>query len=211
MPARRCRTIGIRKIEVARADITMVSKCGAEFGAVLQAAQLGDEWAVGCIYDEIQPALLRYLRWQEASVADDLASEVWLAVAEGLRRFEGDEAAFRGWIFTLARRRLADHRRREGRRRTRPVPDAAGVDPVTSGDPSELVTSRMSAQNAIARLSARLPAEQAEVVVLRVVCGLPVEEVARVVAKKPGTVRVLQHRALRRLASQLRDNFPLEV
>jgi RNA polymerase sigma-70 factor (ECF subfamily) len=46
---------------------------------------------------------------------------------------------------------------------------------------------------------------------LRVVGGLPVEEVARVVGKRPGTVRVLQHRALRRLASQLRDNFPLQV
>jgi RNA polymerase sigma-70 factor (ECF subfamily) len=60
-------------------------------------------------------------------------------------------------------------------------------------------------------LTSVLPAEQAEVLMLRVVGGLPVEEVARVVGKRPGTVRVLQHRALRRLASQLRDNFPLQV
>jgi RNA polymerase sigma-70 factor (ECF subfamily) len=60
-------------------------------------------------------------------------------------------------------------------------------------------------------LTSALPPEQAEVVVLRVVGGLSVEETARVVGKRPGTVRVLQHRALRRLSSQVRDIFPLEV
>jgi RNA polymerase sigma-70 factor, ECF subfamily len=201
----------MRKDQVARADIKQVSWSSADFDAVLEAAQAGDEWAVARLYDQIQPALLRYLRWQEASVADDLAAEVWLAVAQGLRGFIGDEAAFKGWIFTIARRRLADHRRSEGRRRTHPLPPPAMADLAADNDPSDLVTSRMSAQDAIDALTSVLPAEQAEVVVLRVVGGLSVEEVARVVGKKPGTVRVLQHRALRCLASQLRDVFPLEV
>ncbi len=181
-----------------------------DFEAVLAAAQAGDDWAVGRLYDQIQPALLRYLRWQEAGIAEDLASEVWLAVAEGLRRFEGNEAAFKGWIFTIARRRLADHRRRVERRNAHALP-AEALPQLLADDPAELVTSRMSAQDAIAALTSALPAEQAEILVLRVVGGLPAEEVARVVGKRPGTVRVLQHRALRRLASQLRDDFSLEV
>jgi RNA polymerase sigma-70 factor, ECF subfamily len=183
----------------------------ASFEAAIEGAQSGDDQAVAFLYDQIQPALLRYLRWQEASVAEDLASEVWLAVAEGLQRFEGDEAAFKGWIFTIARRRLADHRRRMGRRSTRPVPTSAVPELLSDDDPADLVTGRMSAQDAIAALTSALPTEQAEIVMLRVVGGLPVEEVARIVGKRPGTVRVLQHRALRRLASQLRDNFPLQV
>lgn len=184
---------------------------GADFEAVLEAAQGGDDWAVALLYNHVQPALLRYLRWQETSVAEDLASEVWLAVAEGLRRFEGDEAAFKGWIFTIARRRLADHRRRLGRRNSRALPTDALSQLLADDDPADQVTSRLSAQDAIAALTSALPAEQAEVVMLRIVGGLPVEEVARVVGKRPGTVRVLQHRALRRLASQFRDVFPLEV
>jgi RNA polymerase sigma-70 factor, ECF subfamily len=183
----------------------------ADFEAAIEAARAGDDWAVASLYDEIQPALLRYLRWQEASLADDLSSEVWLAVAEGLSRFEGDWSAFKGWIFTIARRRLADHRRREGRRSTRPLPTSALPHVVADDDPSDLVTDRMSAQDAIAALTAALPFDQAEIVVLRVLGGLPIEEVARVTGKKPGTVRVIQHRALRRLASQLKDVFPLEV
>jgi DNA-directed RNA polymerase specialized sigma24 family protein len=52
-------------------------------------------------------------------------------------------------------------------------------------------------------LVAGLRAEQAEVVALRVLGGLEVAEVARIVGKRPGTVRVLAHRGLRRLARQL--------
>ena len=56
------------------------------------------------------------------------------------------------------------------------------------------------AQAAIDALVADLPPDQAEVVLLRVVAGLGVDEVAEIMGKRPGTVRVLQHRALRRLA-----------
>ncbi len=49
----------------------------------------------------------------------------------------------------------------------------------------------------------QLPHDQAEVVLLRVVAGLDVEQVARVVGKRPGAVRVLAHRGLRRLAERL--------
>src|SRR6185437_9918812 len=148
----------------------------ADFEAVVEAARAGDDRAVGYIYDQIQPALLRYLRWQQPSVAEDLASETWLAVAEGLPRFEGDEAAFKGWIFTIARRRLADHRRRMGRRSLRAIPTAALPQMLTDDDPADLVTGHMSAQQAITALTSVLPAEQAEIVMLRVVAGLPVEE-----------------------------------
>jgi RNA polymerase sigma-70 factor (ECF subfamily) len=181
------------------------------FEAVLEAAKSGDDWAAARIYDWVQPSLLRFLRWQEPSTADDLASETWLAMAEGLNRFEGDETAFKGWIFAIARRRVADHRRREGRRKTRPVSDIEPYESSYDLDPAEQVTNRLSAQTAIARMASVLPPDQAEVVMLRVVGGLPVEEVARVLGKRAGTVRVLQHRALRRLAAQVNDIFPLEV
>ena len=48
---------------------------------------------------------------------------------------------------------------------------------------------------------AMLPASQADVVLLRVLGGLSVGEVAKILDKRPGAVRVLQHRALRTLAS----------
>jgi RNA polymerase sigma-70 factor (ECF subfamily) len=185
-----------------------------DFAAVLRAASAGEAWAFACLYDRLQPALVRYLRWQEPSMADDLASETWLAVAERLSAFDGEETAFRGWVFSIARRRLADHRRRGARRRTSPVAHTvlADVDAGAAGaDPADLVGARLSAQSAIERLAEVLPPDQAEVVVLRVVGGLPVEEVARILDKRPGTVRVLQHRALRRLAGRAGEILLLEA
>jgi len=181
------------------------------FEDVLAAASTGQEWAVACLYDELQPALLRYLRWQEPTAAEDLAAETWLAVAERLPRFEGDEGAFRAWIFAIARRRLADHRRRAVRRRTVPVPDEMMVMVPAETDVGQQVADAMAAQQVIRRLTGVLPPDQAEIVMLRVIGGLSVEETARAVSKRPGTVRVLQHRALRRLADDLRRQSVVEV
>ena len=171
-----------------------------DFEKVLEEARAGSEWAAAAIFDAHQGPLLRYLRWQEPSAADDLAGETWLAVAERLGKFEGGEDALRAWLFSVARRRVAEYRRRGARRQTRPVApeDLAALPGGT--DPSEIVVDTLSAQQAIDHLVATLSADQAEVVVLRIVAGLSVEEIARVLDKRPGTVRVIQHRALRRLA-----------
>jgi RNA polymerase sigma-70 factor, ECF subfamily len=167
---------------------------GPGFNATLAEAQQGDEQALTALYRDLQPGLLRYLSAQEPAEGEDLASEVWLDVGRALRRFEGDESAFRCWLFTIARRRLVDLRRTRSRRRTQPMPPqalASGVDPV---DPFRPVDDQALA------LLAQLPGEQAEIVLLRVVAGLDSDEVALVTGKKPGTVRVIQKRALERLA-----------
>jgi RNA polymerase sigma-70 factor (ECF subfamily) len=170
-----------------------------DFEQVLEAARAGQEWAASVLFRALQPALLRYLRWQEPAAADDIAGETWLAVAERIGGFEGDEAALRSWLFAVARKRVADHRRRGARRRTHPVSPEELGDRAGGTDPAELVVDSLSAQEAVRALTAGLSQDQAEVLVLRVVGGLSVEEVARIVGKRPGTVRVLQHRALRRL------------
>src|SRR5882672_2283038 len=92
------------------------------FESVLVAAQAGAEWALAILYRELQPRVLRYLASREPAEAEDLASEVWLDVATGLRRFHGDETGLRAWVFTIARRRLVDLRRRTTVRSTTPPP-----------------------------------------------------------------------------------------
>ena len=64
---------------------------------------------------------------------------------------------------------------------------------------------RLGAQGAVDELVAELTPEQAEAVLLRVVGGLPVAEVARIMDRPAGSVRVLCHRALRRLAVRYGD------
>ena len=172
-----------------------------EFDTVLAAAQTRAEWAISVLYREYHPALLRYLQAQDRGAGEDLAAEVWLAVTPRLDSFEGDESGFRAWLFTIARRRLIEHRRRLGRRRTDPVSPDDLADRAGRHDPESTVVSAISAQEAIEQLVGELSPEQAEVVLLRVVAGLDAAEVGHIIDKSAGAVRVIQHRALRQLAS----------
>ena len=183
---------------------TVGAVLGAEFSAVLEQARRGDDAGFARLWRDLQPALLRYFRVAARSVEEDLASETWLRVSEGLARFEGDEAGFRAWVFTIARNRALDWRRRVARSRTSTVPGEQLEQERADDDPAADALDRLTTDAALA-LIAELPADQAEVVMLRAVAGLDVSRVARIVGKRPGAVRVLAHRGLRRLAELLAD------
>lgn len=175
----------------------------ARFPTILAAARARAEWALAELYRDLHPRILRYLRALEPSEAEDLASEVWLDVARGLERFAGDDRAFRAWAFTIARRRLVDLRRQRTRRPAIPAPVERLVERGGIGDVEEEAMAGLTTEAAIARI-ATLPPDQAEMVLFRILGGLSVREVAAITGKRPGTVRVLQHRALRRLAREVR-------
>lgn len=169
---------------------------------MLAAARGGAEWAVTALYRSLQPPLLGYLRAVEPAEADDLASEVWLGIGRTLGNFEGDEAAFRGWVFTIARRRVVDLQRRRGRRQTEPMPTQEFQAIPSADDPERTVLDALGADEVRRLIVELLPPDQADALLLRVVAGLDAAQIAAVLGKRPGSVRVLQHRALRRLAEQ---------
>jgi RNA polymerase sigma-70 factor (ECF subfamily) len=172
------------------------------FEATLALACEGDRSALGELYRELHPPILRYLRALEPVEGEDLASEVWLDVIAHLDRFRGDRGALRSWTFTIARSRLIDLRRRRARRATDPAAPEEIARHAQRRDVEEEAIAALSTEDALTRI-ATLPPDQAEVVLLRILGDLSVRDVAAIMGKRPGTVRVLQHRALRRLAEQL--------
>ncbi len=173
---------------------------GCDFAPTLDAARHGDDGALAALWQELQPALLRYLRACDRDAAEDIASDTWLEVTRRLDRFSGGEREFRGWLFTIARHRLIDSRRRAARQRTTLVAwlqDRPGVD-----DPAADVLVDLSTRASL-RLVSELPPEQAAAVRLRVMAGLDTDQVAAIMGKQPGNVRVLSHRGLRNLARRL--------
>ena len=139
---------------------------GTSFPGVLERTRDGDPSAFAVLWREFQPGLLRYLRVTTRDAAEDVASETWAAVVASISKFDGDEQAFRSWLFTVARRRSIDHFRREARRPAYPV------DPVSLGsaavlangaDPGEVTLSTLATEAALA-LIAELPPDQAEAV-----------------------------------------------
>jgi RNA polymerase sigma-70 factor (ECF subfamily) len=171
---------------------------GAAFEVTLASAQAGDEAAFANIFRDVQPALLRYLR-VIAPEPEDVAGETWLQVAAGLGGFQGGEQAFRAWLFTIARHRAADAGRARVRRPAVPLELSGAEEQLVSPDAAEAALEAVSAQ-AVVALIATLPREQAEIIMLRVVAGLEAAEVARIVGKSSGAVRVAAHRGLRKLA-----------
>ena len=171
------------------------------FEELLDAVRVDAEWAVAELWRDLHPRLLAYFRASEPGAADDLAADTWVDVARSLPRFEGGEAEFRRFAFTIARRRLTDHRRRRFRRRTDPV-----ATETLAAHPGADDTAAPALGRAALEVIGRLPPDQAEVVLLRVVAGFSAEEVGAIVKKSPGAVRVIQHRALKRLAGLLGEN-----
>lgn len=170
----------------------------ADFSKMLADARAGHGSALGELFHDLHPRLVRYLRVLEPMDAEDLASDSWLDVAAALRWFDGDERALRALAFSIARRRLMDLRQRFSHR----DPAEPGVEAKPSGDVGDESMSSLSTDVALARV-ATLPQEQAEVVLLRILGELPVEDVAEIVAKRPGVVRSIQHQALLRLSGHM--------
>lgn len=174
----------------------------SDFDVTLADARAGHGSALGELFRDLHPRVVRYLRALEPGEAEDLASDVWLDVAAALRGFEGDQAGLRALAFTIARRRLIDLQRRRARHPSVPMDMETIRDEAWVGDVEQEAMTSLSTEAALERVSS-LPADQAEVILLRVLGGLKVDEVARITEKRPGTVRVIQHRALKALAREM--------
>jgi RNA polymerase sigma-70 factor (ECF subfamily) len=175
-----------------------------DFERTIAAARAGHGSALADLYHDLHPRVFRYLRALEPNEAEDLASDVWLSVTDALPTFHGEEHGLRALAFTIARRRLVDLQRRRARHPTVPIDARQIVEEAWVGDVEEEAIASLATEAALERISTLSP-DQAEVILLRVLGGLPVEDVARILDKRPGTVRVHQHRALRRLADQMSE------
>ncbi|GEM_PF-5403441 len=193
--ARRHRLVGACSVRLPAEPSPVDS---VDLTAALAEAQRGDQRAIALLFRTFQPPLLRYLRHYAPDVAEDLAAECWLAVSKVLATFEGDAQDLRAWLFGVARHQVANHYRSR-RRRLRLWRAEEPIGPILL-DPADVVVNSFSAQEAVEALARSLPHDQAEVVLLRVVAGLSVGQVATMLGRSPGSVRVTQHRALRRLA-----------
>jgi RNA polymerase sigma-70 factor, ECF subfamily len=165
----------------------------------------GDRDAVAAVYLEVAPALRGFLRRRvgHGEVADDLVEQTFVALIEHGERFRGDGRALRAWLFRTARNQLYDWAKRADRRSAHQLPrELAASIPDHAGDPGELVVEGSLDPRLVAALATLTP-EQREVVELRLVAQLSIAQVAELTARSPGAVKLLQHRAIRRLADRL--------
>jgi len=168
---------------------------------VLAAAQTGAGWGSTSLWVQYSPAIAAFLRARGAREPEDLTSEVFISVFDRLPSFQGDEAQFRSFLFSVAYRRLVDEFRTRARRGEHEQWDA---DTDTRSTPSAEhdAIDRVGDRETLSLLDS-LPPDQRDVMVLRIVSDLTVEQVAEVLGKRPGAIKALQRRALERLRKKI--------
>ena len=182
-----------------------VPAVGESFELVLDAAQLGAGWARTRLYELFAGPVTGYLRTQGMREPEDMTSDVFLAVFTRLGAFSGTEAQFRSWVFTIAHHKMVDERRHRGRR---PDPDpleTAAEHSAGRAVPAEDEAFGNLAMERVGAMLQRLTPDQRDVISLRILADLSVEQVAAMLGKPPGAVKALQHRALDALRRQLQQ------
>lgn len=159
-------------------------------------AQVDDRLAA--TYDALASRVTGYFRARGARDPDDLCGDVFVKVAERLGTFKGDDRALRRWVFTIAHNRLVDEYRSAPRHREETV-----AEPPHGAVRTDDVSSSSMVDPALIEALGRLTDEQRDVIVLRYVADLPVRDVAKVVGKRTGAVKMLQARGLEDLRRTL--------
>lgn len=176
-----------------------------DLDSALAAARRGEETGFAELWHALHPLLLRYLRAVVGDAAEDVASETWLQAAKDVRGYRGDAAGFRVWLFRVARHRALDELRKASRRKEDNGDVAEYVTDWPAPDDTERAAAEREDTERALRLIARLPKDQAEAVLLRVVAGMDVAQTAKVLDKRDGAVRIAAMRGLKRLAAILAE------
>ena len=164
-------------------------------------ASFSDMPDAAAVYRELAAAVLGYLRASGTADPEDILGEVFLQVARDLPGFRdaGDPEARRRWVFTIARHRVIDAARR-ARRQPALVPGdlpERAAPPVEDDLDPVLVAALQS-----------LTEDQREVLALRFVAYLALDDVATLTGRSVGAVKALQHRALENLRSAVSPEVP---
>lgn len=175
-----------------------------EFEVNLDAARAGDDAAREALLLPLLPAVRGYLRGRRVDDVEDACSDVVVRVLAALPKFRGDARMFRSWVFAIAHNRAVDGHRR--RREHASLDDVTSeVDAITRGRGVEEQVVARATHEELLRVLDRLTKAHRDVLLLRIVGDLSVEETASVLGRTNGAVKVLQHRALRAVRKMIEE------
>lgn len=169
---------------------------------LIQKAQRGNKQAIAALYDLHYQAIFRYIffRVNDQLAAEDLSAEVFIRMINRLNTYQDRGRPLLAWLYTIARNKVTDHHRTEGKREDLPIKDQILTD--QQPGPSQLVQENQE-QDCYCRALIHLTETQRLVVVGRFIEERSISEIAELVDKSERAVRSLQHRALKSLERAL--------
>jgi RNA polymerase sigma-70 factor (ECF subfamily) len=173
----------------------------------LQKAQNGQTDAFGLIYDHFSDKIYRfiYFRTGHREVAEDILSDTFVKAWQKIYQINSPEA-LSGWLYQIARNNIIDYYRLKKETIALEEVQDFLIDAVSSVDTIDLNLD----QKKILALLPQLSFDQQEVIKYRFFEDLTPEEIAYVLGKTEGAIRVLQHRAIARLKELLSKSHGTE-
>jgi RNA polymerase sigma-70 factor, ECF subfamily len=164
--------------------------------------------AIGEIYDRYHERIFRYLwvRTSEKQLASDLTAEVFLRMITKLHQYDvpvsqSPKAPFQAWLYRIAHNLLVDHYCKESRRQEQTLDEVEHMVEEHAGV-TQAVEQRLLFEQVQSALQLLSPEVQ-DVLVLRFMVGLSLQEVAQVLNKTLTSVKITQHRGLEKLRVSL--------
>jgi RNA polymerase sigma-70 factor (ECF subfamily) len=198
----------------AGSDASSQGEQSLTFSRQLDRARRGESEALSALYQQSLPGVFAYIaaRVPDRATAEDLTSEVFLKMVEGISRLRAnEEAGFTAWILQIARISVAGYyRKRETQPAIIPLVSPAWNEEGEEWGDMALPTSHPET-DPVRRAEAReewatvvnainlLTEEQRQVLISRLILGYDVATVARMLGKKANAVKALQFRALQSL------------
>ncbi len=167
--------------------------------ALVKRAQAGETAVIGELYDRHQDRIYRYIwsRVGNQQLAEDLTGDVFERMVANLPSYQIGKTPFHAWLYQIARNLIVDTYRKEEHRQTEPLETAAA-----QPDGSVMVQTAVEQKWAVEQVHHALEVIdpiQREVIILRFMVGMSIQEVALTLEKTVGAVKTLQHRGLKAL------------
>jgi RNA polymerase sigma-70 factor, ECF subfamily len=178
--------------------------------ALIRRAQALDPGALAELYDRHFDGIYRYLftRLHHQADAEDLTEQVFLKMVDSIQSYRPRGVAFSSWLYRIAHNMLVDRYRRAARNA---VELSAQVrDERPQADPATMAQNSEDRQRLLEAIR-RLTPEQQQVITMRFIDNLDVEEIARLTKRRPGAIHSMQHRALASLYRFLLEAEEVEV
>jgi RNA polymerase sigma-70 factor, ECF subfamily len=174
-----------------------------EINVFVQKAQSGDTEAFAKLYDIFIQPVYRYIFFKvDKNEALDLTESVFLKVWEHLKSYNKLKGAFSSWVFKIAHNAVVDHYRLK--REHVDLDDVVLPDESKEADPRFLAENRLN--QALLRVAlSKLKKKYQDVLLLRYVNGLEHREIARIMRRSEGSLRILKFRALQSLKKVMED------
>lgn len=174
---------------------------------LVRRAQQGDSQAIGELYDSHRERTFRYVwsRVYDVRLAEDITGEVFMRMVERLHTYEPGETPLQAWLYRIARNLIIDQYRKRGRFAEGPLHEVIELTMDFDHNPSVIVEQQLTVERIRLALD-RLEPAQRDVVELRFLGGLSLNEVATVLDKTVPSVKTLQHRGLLALRTALRQS-----